>query len=112
MASPRTPSSAGTYPSIWGLGASSIFITHYNGRALASLKSADDSPRMNFPQKILFGTAVLAASACAVRSTGGPSSLSQPDTRELVIVSTTDVHGRLRGWDYYADTAEGARGLT
>jgi 2',3'-cyclic-nucleotide 2'-phosphodiesterase/3'-nucleotidase len=29
-----------------------------------------------------------------------------------VVVSTTDVHGRLRGWDYYADTAESSRGLT
>ncbi len=31
---------------------------------------------------------------------------------DLVIASTTDVHGRIRGWDYYADTAEGGRGLS
>ncbi len=31
---------------------------------------------------------------------------------DIVVASTTDVHGRLRGWDYYADTAEAARGLT
>jgi 2',3'-cyclic-nucleotide 2'-phosphodiesterase/3'-nucleotidase len=31
---------------------------------------------------------------------------------DLVVVATTDVHGRLRGWDYYADTAERGRGLT
>jgi 2',3'-cyclic-nucleotide 2'-phosphodiesterase (5'-nucleotidase family) len=30
---------------------------------------------------------------------------------DIVVVSTTDVHGRIRGWDYYADTAEMQRGL-
>ncbi|MEO7822983.1 MAG: 5'-nucleotidase C-terminal domain-containing protein, partial [Gemmatimonadaceae bacterium] len=30
---------------------------------------------------------------------------------ELVIASTTDVHGRLMGWDYYANAGEPARGL-
>jgi 2',3'-cyclic-nucleotide 2'-phosphodiesterase (5'-nucleotidase family) len=31
---------------------------------------------------------------------------------DLVVAATTDVHGRLRGWDYYADTVEAARGLS
>src|SRR5688572_7758242 len=31
---------------------------------------------------------------------------------ELVVLSTTDVHGWLRGWDYYADSADLARGLS
>ena len=31
---------------------------------------------------------------------------------DLVVTATTDVHGRVRGWDYYADTAEGGRGLS
>ncbi len=31
---------------------------------------------------------------------------------DLVVLSTTDVHGRIRGWDYYADSAETARGMT
>ena len=31
---------------------------------------------------------------------------------DLVVAATTDVHGRLRGWDYYADAAETVRGLT
>ena len=30
---------------------------------------------------------------------------------DLVVAATTDVHGRVRGWDYYADTAETSRGL-
>lgn len=31
---------------------------------------------------------------------------------ELRVASTTDVHGRLRAWDYYADRAEADRGLS
>jgi len=31
---------------------------------------------------------------------------------DLVIATTTDVHGRLRAWDYYADQAETVRGLS
>lgn len=34
------------------------------------------------------------------------------ETRDIVVLSTTDVHGRVRGWDYYADSAETLRGLT
>src|ERR1700680_4462131 len=38
--------------------------------------------------------------------------LAQQRVTDLVVVSTTDVHGRVRGWDYYADTAETGRGLS
>ena len=31
---------------------------------------------------------------------------------DLVIATTTDVHGRLRAWDYYANRAEEVRGLS
>lgn len=31
---------------------------------------------------------------------------------DLVVAATTDVHGRLRAWDYFADTAETTRGLS
>ncbi|MEP6857403.1 MAG: 5'-nucleotidase C-terminal domain-containing protein, partial [Gemmatimonadales bacterium] len=31
---------------------------------------------------------------------------------DLVIATTTDVHGRLRAWDYYANKLEAVRGLT
>ena len=30
---------------------------------------------------------------------------------DVVIAATTDVHGRLRGWDYYANARDSARGL-
>ena len=36
---------------------------------------------------------------------------AQPVRVDLIVASTTDVHGRLRGWDYYADGADTARGL-
>jgi 2',3'-cyclic-nucleotide 2'-phosphodiesterase (5'-nucleotidase family) len=36
----------------------------------------------------------------------------QPPTLTLVIAATTDVHGRLRGYDYYENAAEPGRGLT
>src|SRR5258708_13593080 len=31
---------------------------------------------------------------------------------DIVIASTTDVHGRVRGWDYFADSAETSRSLS
>jgi 2',3'-cyclic-nucleotide 2'-phosphodiesterase / 3'-nucleotidase / 5'-nucleotidase len=36
---------------------------------------------------------------------------SAPASVDLVIAATTDVHGRLRAWDYYANAAEDVRGL-
>ena len=42
-----------------------------------------------------------------------PSQLPRPiGPIDLVIATTTDVHGRLRAWDYYANKAEAVRGLT
>ena len=35
-----------------------------------------------------------------------------PEPVDLVIATTTDVHGRLRAWDYYANQAEAVRGLS
>ncbi|HJU89529.1 MAG TPA: 5'-nucleotidase C-terminal domain-containing protein [Gemmatimonadaceae bacterium] len=34
-----------------------------------------------------------------------------PDQVELLIAATTDVHGRLRGWDYYENAPDTVRGL-
>jgi 2',3'-cyclic-nucleotide 2'-phosphodiesterase (5'-nucleotidase family) len=64
--------------------------------------------------KRLKAAAVLAiAVACtnpSVQTTtsGGPAA----NQTELLVLSTTDVHGRIRGWDYYADSAESVRGLS
>ena len=41
-----------------------------------------------------------------------PARLPAPsEPVELVVASTTDVHGRLRAWDYYANASERVRGL-
>jgi 2',3'-cyclic-nucleotide 2'-phosphodiesterase (5'-nucleotidase family) len=51
--------------------------------------------------------AVLLVLACA------PAQLPRgAETVDLVIAGTTDVHGRITAWDYYANRAETIRGLT
>src|SRR6266542_2496965 len=47
---------------------------------------------------------------------GAAGSASAPispagESIDLVIAATTDVHGRVRGWDYYLNRADSARGL-
>ncbi|MDP1889272.1 MAG: 5'-nucleotidase C-terminal domain-containing protein [Gemmatimonadaceae bacterium] len=51
----------------------------------------------------LLASAVIAFAPPAVRAQGIPV--------DLVVAATSDVHGRLRAWDYFADTAESTRGL-
>ncbi len=51
----------------------------------------------------LLASAVIVFAPPAVRAQGIPV--------DLVVAATTDVHGRLRAWDYFADTAEATRGL-
>lgn len=50
--------------------------------------------------------------ACAPAIGTGTQSAANTSPFELVVLSTTDIHGRVRGWDYYADSAEAGRGLT
>ncbi|MBA3341660.1 MAG: 5'-nucleotidase C-terminal domain-containing protein [Gemmatimonadaceae bacterium] len=54
------------------------------------------------------------AAACAPRP-GSVTPSRSPGTGsggfDLIVLSTTDVHGRIRGWDYYSDSAESVRGL-
>ncbi len=50
--------------------------------------------------------ALLLGSATAIDAQGAR------DTVDLIVASTTDVHGRLRGWDYYTNTVDLARGLS
>ena len=64
----------------------------------------------NRPQLLALLIAVTACSSAPVATTPNPA----PSTGggELLVLSTTDVHGRVRAWDYYADSSESARGLT
>ena len=51
------------------------------------------------------------ALAASVAVLLGAQPLAAQDRVELTLAATTDVHGRLRGWDYYADRPDPARGL-
>ena len=60
---------------------------------------------------------VACAAACARPATppspaAAPPAATAADTVRLVIAGTTDVHGWLRGWDYFTNTVDSARGLT
>ena len=50
------------------------------------------------------------AAVIALAAAGGPLRAAQKV--DIVIASTTDVHGRVRSWDYFADSAESSRGLS
>src|SRR5688500_18310881 len=57
----------------------------------------------------------LFAGACARPASGPPASpvaARLADSVDLVIAGTTDVHGWLRGWDYFANAPDTTRGLT
>ncbi|HVD62040.1 MAG TPA: 5'-nucleotidase C-terminal domain-containing protein [Gemmatimonadaceae bacterium] len=58
----------------------------------------------------LCGTAALAALSCSAGSSPGAAPVPS-DAREIIVLSTTDVHGRIRAWDYYTDSVE-PRGLS
>jgi 2',3'-cyclic-nucleotide 2'-phosphodiesterase (5'-nucleotidase family) len=58
-----------------------------------------------------FAFALLLIAGCAPR----PNAASAPAPSasvELLVAATTDIHGWVRGWDYYADRADSSRGLT
>ncbi len=57
--------------------------------------------------------ALACAPTQAVPRTTPPGAATPSDGAriELLIAATTDVHGRLRGWDYQADRPDSARGL-
>ena len=65
------------------------------------------------------GLALAISVAACVGAAGGtrPSattaiSSGTGDTVDIVVASTTDVHGRLRGWDYFVGALDTLRGLT
>src|SRR5687768_5922723 len=49
--------------------------------------------------------------ASALGCAAAPRPEPATPTVDLVIAATTDVHGRLRGWDYYANAPDSARSL-
>src|SRR5688572_24481666 len=56
--------------------------------------------------------AALAACAPAQPEPASIPATARPDTVTLYVAGTTDVHGWLRGWDYFANAPDSTRGLT
>jgi len=54
----------------------------------------------------ILATGAVAASACT-----SVTLLPSAAPVDLVVAATTDIHGRVRGWDYYADAPDSVRGL-
>lgn len=65
-------------------------------------------------RRTLFLLGIMACSTAGSRerATSSVTAATTRDTVEIVIAATTDVHGRLRGWDYYTARADSARGLS
>jgi len=54
---------------------------------------------------------ILLLTGCADTNDDPMGDIILPDTLDLVIISTTDVHGWIMSWDYYADQPEERYGL-
>ena len=56
----------------------------------------------------------LLLSACSrpQSPSAAPVSVARPDTVTVIVAGTTDVHGWLRGWDYFSNAPDTSRGLT
>ena len=61
---------------------------------------------------LLLAAAALAAHPPAARSELSPANCSPGTSVSLKVAATTDVHGHIRGWDYYENRADPLRGLT
>ncbi len=55
---------------------------------------------------------IVASPAILLGGRSGAAQSRPPLTVDLVVAATTDVHGRVRGWDYFADRPDSVRGLT
>src|SRR5665213_3291081 len=58
-------------------------------------------------RSFLIAAALTVAAGCVPPS----SAAGIPGAYDLVVAATTDVHGRLRGWDYEANRVDTIRGL-
>lgn len=58
----------------------------------------------------LVGAALFGLAGCAPSLT--PGNVPQGATMNLIVLGTTDVHGHLRGWDYFANAPQTREGLS
>lgn len=56
--------------------------------------------------------AALVASCASAPVPAPAAAIADGATVDLVVATTTDVHGRVRGWEYYADAPDPGRGLS
>ncbi|MGZ8455552.1 MAG: hypothetical protein ACXWZ4_03050, partial [Gemmatirosa sp.] len=68
------------------------------------------APRRGAARYVLGAALGLAAVTPATRLESQPAPRAA-DSLDLLIASTTDVHGRLRGWDYFAGRRDTVRSL-
>ena len=66
------------------------------------------APRARGISTLAFTVSIVTAAACA----GNPGPGTRRESFDLVVAATTDVHGRLIGWDYYAGATDSSRGLS
>src|SRR5687768_14579224 len=71
---------------------------------IAPLRQNDPIKRMTFRALACASLILLACPPAQLPRSTAPV--------DLVVAATTDVHGRLRAWDYYANDAETVRGLS
>ena len=69
-------------------------------------------PVFSITRALVIGALVSVASSWVASCAGNPRPGGSRESFDLVVAATTDVHGRLTGWDYYAGTADSARGLS
>ena len=59
------------------------------------------------PALVKIGVGLIAALSLV-----SPAFAQATDSTDIVIAATTDVHGRILGWDYYANRPDSVRGLS
>ena len=69
-------------------------------------------PLFSIARALVIGALVPLAVSCIGARTRNPRPGGSPQSVDLVVAATTDVHGRLTGWDYYAGRTDSARGLS
>ena len=69
-------------------------------------------PALRRPATLLRRLVFVAGPAALAAAVPAAVVHAQAQSVELLVAATTDVHGRLRGWDYFGNTADPDRGLS
>lgn len=69
-------------------------------------------PVLRRPAARVLRLVLVAGTAAAAVTASAAVARAQPQSVELLVAATTDVHGRLRGWDYFGNDPDPDRGLS